>query len=202
MKKTTLSLVSILTLSGLAFAGGDIAPVEEPVVVAPVIDNSAFYLGLGIGEAAVNDDFTSEEFSATTIMLQAGYKYNQYVAVEGRYTFGLDTDYDPGNTGASSSDYNGDISSWGLYVKPMYPIGDFNLYALLGYGGVMLDDLAGGDAYEDGFQWGLGADYAVSEQFTVFIDYVALYDDTGFDYRAQLDDVDSDAWTLGVSYRF
>ncbi|MEA3434170.1 MAG: hypothetical protein U9R13_06270, partial [Campylobacterota bacterium] len=66
MKKTTLSLVSILTLSGLAFAGGDIAPVEEPVVVAPVIDNSAFYLGLGIGEAAVNDDFTSEEFSATT----------------------------------------------------------------------------------------------------------------------------------------
>ena len=34
MKKTTLSLVSILALSGLAFAGGDIAPVE-PVVETP-----------------------------------------------------------------------------------------------------------------------------------------------------------------------
>jgi len=202
MKKTTLSLVSILTLSGLAFAGGDIAPVE-PVVEAPVvIEPGPFYLGLGIGDAAVNDDFTNEEFSATTIMLQAGYQYNAYVAVEGRYTLAVNTDYDPGNTGASSSGYDGDFSSWGLYVKPMYPIGDFSLYALLGYGGVMLDDLAGGDAYEDGFQWGLGAGYAVSEQFTVFVDYVSLYDDTGFDYRAQLDDVDSDTWTVGMSYKF
>ncbi|NOR55223.1 MAG: outer membrane beta-barrel protein [Sulfurovum sp.] len=201
MKKTTLSIVSILALSGLAFAGGDFAPVE-PVVEVVVIEPSPFYLGLGIGDAAVNDDFTSEEFSTTTLMLQAGYQYNPYIAVEGRYTFGLDTDYAPGNTGALSSDYDGDFSSWGLYVKPMYPIGDFSLYALLGYGGVMLDDLAGGDAYESGFQWGLGAGYAVSEQFTVFVDYVSLYDDTGFDYRAQLDDVDSDTWTFGMSYRF
>ena len=202
MKTTTLSLISILALSRLAFAGGDIAPVEEPVIVAPVIDNSAFYLGLGIGDATVNDDFTSEEFSATTLMLQAGYQYNQYVAVEGRYTFAVNTDYTPGNTTASSSDYDGDFSSWGVYVKPMYPIGDFTLYALLGYGGVMLDDLVGGDAYEDGFQWGLGAGYAFSEQISIFVDYVSLYDDTGFDYRAQFDDVDSDTWTVGMSYKF
>ncbi len=47
MKKTTLSIVSILALSGLAFAGGDIAPVieEEPIVV----ERSPLYLGLGIG---------------------------------------------------------------------------------------------------------------------------------------------------------
>jgi len=202
MKKTTLSIVSILALSGVAYAGGDIVPVE-PIVETPVLmKQSPFYLGLGIGSAEVNDDFSSEEFSSTTLMLQAGYQYNPYIAVEGRYTFGLDTDYDPGNTGALSSDYDGDFSSWGLYVKPMYPIGDFSLYALLGYGGIMLDDLAGGDAYESGFQWGLGADYAINENFSVFLDYVTLYDDTGFDYRAQLDDVDADTWTLGVSYRF
>ncbi len=202
MKKTTLSIVSILALSGLAFAGGDIAPVE-PVVETPVVmEQSPFYLGVGIGTAAVNDDDTDEEFESTTLMLQAGYQYNPYLALEGRYTFGVDTDYDPGNTGGYSSDYDGDFSSWGLYVKPMYPIGDFSLYALLGYGGVMLDDLAGGDAYEDGFQWGLGADYAVNDNFSIFVDYVKLYDDTGFDYRAKNDDVDSDTWTLGVSYRF
>jgi opacity protein-like surface antigen len=201
MKKSILSLVSILALSGLAYAGGDIAPVvEEPVVVME--DNSAFYLGIGIGDAAVNDDVTSEEFSATTIMLQAGYQYNEYVAVEGRYTFGLDTDYNQGNTNGMIGGYDGDFSSWGLYVKPMYPIGDFSVYALLGYGGVMLDDLAGGDAYESGFQWGLGAGYAFSEKISIFVDYVSLYDDTGFDYRAQLDDVDSDTWTVGMSYKF
>ena len=202
MKKTTLSIVSILALSGLAFGGGDIAPIEPVVETPVVVETSPFYVGIGIGTAAVNDDVTNEEFESTTLMLQAGYKFNQYVALEGRYTFGFDTDYDPGNTTASSSDYDGEFSSWGLYVKPMYPIGDFSLYALLGYGGVMLDDLAGGDAYEDGFQWGLGADYAVNDNFSIFVDYVKLYDDTGFDYRAKNDDVDSDTWTLGVSYRF
>ena len=202
MKKTTLSIVSILALNGLAFAGGDIAPVEPIVETPVVVEQSPFYLGIGIGTASVNDDDTSEEFEATTLMLQAGYQYNDYIALEGRYTFGLDMDYSPGNTNSSSGDYDGDFSSWGLYVKPMYPIGNFSLYALLGYGGVMLDDLAGGDAYESAFQWGLGASYAMSDNYSVFVDYVSLYDDTGFDYRARLDDIDSDTWTFGVSYRF
>lgn len=39
MKKLTLSLVSILALSGLSYAGGDIAPVE-PVVETPVVEDS------------------------------------------------------------------------------------------------------------------------------------------------------------------
>ncbi len=199
MKKITLSLVSILALSGTAIAGGDIAP-AEPVVETPiVVEQSPFYLGIGIGDASINDDDTSEEFSAMTLMLQAGYQYNEYMALEGRYTFGLDMDYSPGNT---NGDYDGDFSSWGIYLKPMYPVGNLNLYALLGYGGVMLDDVARGDAYESGFQWGLGASYAMGENYSVFVDYICLYDDTGFDYRARLDDVNSNTWTLGVSYKF
>ncbi len=203
MKNSILSLVSILALSGLSYAGGDIAPIEEPIVAAPVvIDNSAFYVGIGFGAASLNDDFTNEEISNNTVMLQAGYQYNEYVALEGRYTFGFNTDYDRGHLLDLFSDYDGDVSSWGIYVKPMYPIGDFTLYALLGYGGVMLDDLMLGDAYDDGFQWGLGAGYAVTEQISVFVDYVSLYDDTGFDYRAKNVDVDSDTWTVGISYKF
>ena len=202
MKKITLSVVSILALSGLAFAGGDIAPVEPVVETPMVVEKSPLYLGLGFGQAKVNNDDTSEEFKSTTMLLQAGYQYNEYIALEGRYTFGLNMDYSPGSTVSQSSDYNGDFSSWGLYVKPMYPIGDFSLYALFGYGGLMLDELAGGDAYESGFQWGVGADYAINDNISVFLDYVYLYDDTGFDYRARLDDVNSDTWTFGLSYKF
>lgn len=77
MKKTTLSIVSILALSGVSFAGGDIAPVE-PVVEEVVIEPSPFYLGFGIGYSTVNNDTTGEEFSSSTYMFQAGYQYNSY----------------------------------------------------------------------------------------------------------------------------
>lgn len=202
MKKTTLSIVSILALNGLVFAGGDIAPVE-PVIQTPIItEQSPFYLGIGLGNTTLNDDTTDEEFSSTGVMLQAGYQYNAYIALEGRYSFGFSTDYDQGTTNGIAGGYNGDLSNWGIYVKPMYPIGDFSVYALLGYGGVMLDDISGGDAYESGFQWGLGASYAINQRISLFVDYVSLYDDTGFDYVARLDDIDSDTWTVGLSYRF
>ena len=198
MKKVTLSLVSIMALSGLAFAGGDIEPVAEPIVEA--VDNSAFYIGLGMGGAELNVDATNEQFTSTALMLQAGYQYNEYVALEGRYSFGFSTDYDQGITTGLAT--YGDISSWGIYVKPMYPIGDFSIYGLLGYGGVMLSDVRNGDAYENGFQYGLGASYDVTENVSVFADYVWLYDDTGFDYVAISNDVDVNVWTLGVSYEF
>ncbi len=202
MKKLTFMLSEILLMSGFVMAGGDIVPVEEPVAVPVLVDNSAFYVGLGLGQGFVNDDQTQEEMKATTLMLQAGYQYNKYIAVEGRYTFGLSMDYAPGLTTNTPDDYDGDFSGWGIYLKPMYPMGDFSVYGLLGYGGVQLSDLEKGDAYASGFQWGFGAQYAVTDTIVVFADYVKLYDDTGFDYRAQLEDVDSDTWTIGLSYKF
>ena len=193
-----------MALSGVVYAGGDMTTVVEPVVEIPEVKEiSPFYIGLGMGEAYVNDDTTDEEISATTLMLQAGYKINEYMALEGRYTVNLgDPDYDSGNLTGIANGYDGDLSTWGVYVKPMYPIGKFSFYALLGYGEIMLEDLAGGDAVEDGFQWGVGASYALTEQVSIFADYVSLYDDKGFDYRAKLDDVDTDTWTVGFSYNF
>ncbi len=202
MNKRILFFAPMLALSGFSSADADSAPVEEPLLASLTSEESAFYMGLGLGGSYVNNDDTNEEMSSFSAMIQAGWQYNQYIALEGRYSFGLNMDYDPGNTGNSSSDYNGDLSSWGVYVKPMYPIGDFKVYALLGYGGVTLERLANGDAYESGFQWGLGAGYDFNEQLSVFVDYVSLYDDTGFDYRAKSDDVDAYTWALGVTYKF
>jgi len=201
MKKNVLSLVAVMALSTMAYAGGDVAPIEE--VPAPVVvDGSAFYIGLGFGSIDINNDTSNEKISSTTMVVQGGYQYNQYVAFEGRYTFGLNTDYDAGNIVNPQNIYNGTVYSWGIYVKPMYPVGDFSVYALLGYGGVQLQDILDGDAYETDFQWGLGAAYNFTEDISGFIDYVRLYDDTGFDYRATTADVASDVWTLGVTYKF
>ncbi len=49
LQKITFFIVSILALSGLAFAGGSIAPVEETIVEVPALEtNSGFLCRLGI----------------------------------------------------------------------------------------------------------------------------------------------------------
>ena len=102
MKKFNLSLVAVLAMSTFAVAGGDIAPVEEPVVVVPEVveelSTGAFYLGAAYGLLKSDSNFfdtsvANQTFDMnsdySTLMLQAGYKFNDYVAVEGRYWIGL-----------------------------------------------------------------------------------------------------------------
>ena len=209
MNKHILSLASILALSGVSFAGGDIAPVEEPVVVIPeaaVVDEGGFYLGAGLSGMKLGNDLTDEEFSATGLMLQAGYRYNRYIALEGRYTFHIgDVDYTHGNTiNPDYESYPTDFTNAAIYLKPIYPINNFSIYALLGYGEVALTNIPQGDAdrAESGFQWGLGAGYTFAQKVSVFVDYTQFYNGTGFDYRAMDADITADAWTLGVSYEF
>jgi len=210
MKRKIGSSVAILLLSQLVYGGGDIAPVSEPVAEVVTVDDSGVYLGLGMSYMALKNDFSKEEFSSKGVMFQAGYQFNKYVAVEGRYTKNVgNLEYDHGiSMNPDYSDYPGDFSNVAVYVKPMYAFDDFSVYALLGYGEVTLTDLphpstAGSvDRAEDGFQWGLGASYTFMDNVSVFVDYVKVYDDKGFDYRAQKADIDSELWTLGVSYRF
>jgi len=212
MKKRNLSIIAALALSTSLYAGGDITPAVEPVIpiieeTAPVND-SAFYVGLGLSLMSLEDDYTKEEFSAKGVTLQAGYQYNEYLALEGRFTRDVgDVDYDHGsiaNGGLNIDDYPTDFSNIGLYIKPMYTVDDFTAYALLGYGEVELTNIPQGDEdrTEAGFQWGLGASYLVFDNISIFIDYLRMYDDKGFDGRATNRDVLVDAWTLGVTYKF
>lgn len=205
-----------MALGGLSYAGGDTSAVVEPIIEVPstIEEVNHFYVGLGLSDMNLNNDFSDEEFSATGIMLQAGYQLNKYFAIEGRYTVNVgDLDYDHGNdsnlrNAIYDGDYPGDFSNFGLYVKPMYAFDNFAVYALLGYGEVSITNLpypdttGSVDRAEDGFQWGLGGEYTFMDDISIFVDYVRLYDDKGFDGRAQDADITSDLWTLGVSYKF
>lgn len=212
MKKITLSLVSLLMLSGLSYAGGDIEPVES--VEIPVVDNSAFYVGLGYGYFNQSSDnialsgVPDMEFEANTLLFQAGYQYNQYVAVEGRYWVGLGKITQDG--GLNPGDHSGDFDAWGIYVKPMYPVTeDFDIYALLGYADTSVSYASGEYWDTDGFSWGIGAQYAVTENVLLFADYVNLGTSDSFDYRSDpvvISDVDADidlyTFNVGISYKF
>lgn len=202
-------------MSTFAAAGGDIAPVE-PVVETPMVEEStgAFYVGIGYGAANYDTTITAtgltdepihasgdEDYSA--IMLQAGYKFNPYLAVEGRYWFGLDQDVGD-NTDLS-------VDTWGIYVKPMYPVTSaLDIYGLLGYADsdVELSDSDGSYSppYDtDGFSWGIGAAYAFSENLSLFVDYTSLFDDDNtfsIDTATVNFDDTITSWNFGVTYTF
>ena len=205
MKKITLSVVTIVTMSSLTFAGGDITPVVVPVGIDEV---RPFYVGIGLSAVSTRDSHTSLNFFSDKsrqdrtgdITIMAGYEFNPYVAVEGRYM---------------TSVFDEDVltrDSWGIYVKPQYPVNDeFSIYALLGYGGMTVDGKGSSliprnrsNVDDTGFQWGLGVSYEVMEDITIFADYVNIANDMGADifWGSLLSDVDSDALTVGVTYNF
>ena len=215
MKKFNLSLVALLAIGTFAVAGGDIAPVE-PVVETPVVEEStgAFYVGIGYGAANYDTTLTvtettyvpvraagDDDYSA--VMLQAGYKFNPYIAVEGRYWIGLDEDV------GNNLDLN--IDTWGIYLKPMYPVTEaFDIYGLLGYADSDAELSGGGNTVSppydmDGFSWGIGGAYSFTENLAVFVDYTSLYDDDNtvtYDLGTVNFDEEITSWNFGVTYTF
>lgn len=207
MKKITASIVAALAMNVFAFAGGDIAPVEPEVTVPEVVEAApfpgAFYVGLGYSYMNADVDGYGD-ISANSALLLAGYKYNQYLGLEARYTMNVD---DP-EVDSGYAEFDGregdDMTNIAIYLKGMYPVTEaIDVYALLGYGQVAFE--AGKydvDVSESGFQWGLGASYAVTENIGVFADYTRLYDDTGFDGELEGVDVVVDSINVGVTYTF
>jgi opacity protein-like surface antigen len=210
-KIITRFILLLLFFSSFGFAGTiDIPVANVPIPIEPEVDDDNLYLGLGISKMSLRDDVSDEEFSSVGVMLQLGYKINEYVAIEGRYTRNAtDVKYDHGNTNNPDfSDYPAQFSNIAAYIKPMYPLGAWNMYVLLGYGQVSLTNIPLGgagisaDRAESAFQWGAGVSYDVTDDVDVFVDYVRFYDDAGFDFRATTADVVADAFTFGVSYKF
>ncbi len=225
MKNITFSLVSILALSGLSFAGGNLAPVvpiEEPVMEAPVAaGSSAFYVGLGYSYLSSNrtavlnkpgDIFDGSvvkdtDSNANNIMLQAGYQINQYFAIEGRYTFSAgDFSLTHNHDHGLEEDADIDLSNVAIYLKPMYPIGNLSIYGLLGYGQIDREFNSEPSHTWDGsgFQWGAGLQYAVTEKISIFADYTLWYDEDGEPHERlpRLLDTDFSVISVGLTYRF
>ena len=204
MKRIILSICTVAAMSSLVFAGGsmkDVEPAVEPVVAIPVADEKPFYVGVALSAVSTRDASISMDFfdpkdgqdRLGNITFIGGYTFNEYIGVEGRYT-----------TTISDEDLV-EMDGWSLFLKPQYPVSEnFFVYALVGFGGVTMDGVNGSgvDVDDTGFQWGLGMGYSMTESFDVFVDYTSLAADMdGIYYNGALE-VDADAITLGVNYKF
>ncbi len=207
MKKSFLSIVTILSLSSSAYAYSDVERAQaEKEAIEVRLDDNRFYAGFGVSYISLINDLSKEEFTATGQSVHAGYQYGKYIAIEGRYTINAgNVSYSSGTTGALDlADYPTDFTNMGLYAKVIYPMDNISIYGLMGYGEVGLtnipiDDV---DRAESGFQWGGGIAYMIGDSFEVFVDYLFLYSGQGFDYLALQADQDATLITLGLSYKF
>ncbi len=140
MKSITLSAVVFLAMSTFAIAGGNEVPVEVPVVEVEEVVVSDAGLYIGVAYAYIENETTitngvNGEVEFKGFMLQAGYKINPYIAVEGRYWDAGDEKLSMSNPIDHPDTVDTQFDAWGIYVKPMYPVTEaFDLYALLGWG--------------------------------------------------------------------
>ncbi len=211
MNKIVLSVCTMIAMSSLVVAGGgmkEVAPAVEPVIVIPAVDESSVYVGIGIAAVSTRDadvsiDFIDEKGGQDrlgNVSLLAGYDFNHYIAVEGRYTTSI------------ADEDSVEMDGWSLFVKPQYTFDDsnFKIYALLGFGGVTLDSTNSADIVDvddTGFQWGIGAAYSFGEymdnnDLALFVDYTSLASEMEGIYWNGALETDVDAVTVGLTYKF
>ncbi len=218
-KEILLPILAVIGLSSLAMANNFDG--ESSEIYYPQEPISHFYIGAAYGMVSVEDDYIYEtryglynehtEIDFDTLMLQAGYQYNSYLAVEYRYWFSMsDGDYSLSSGWIPDAGSYSDFDAWGLYLKPMYPVtNEFSIYGLLGFSGVAVDGELGWDLLnENSFSWGIGASFDFTPNISVFVDYVLLYDDTfdNYGYYNYYDynpgDTNVDTINFGLSYKF
>ncbi len=171
-------------------AGGAIAPVEEPVVLIPVVEKN-FYVG-GNVQAVLGDraDFLGTDMldnAAWGVGIQGGYTFLRSgdfsTSVEARYSYAW-ADRTLGDTGILSG-----------FIKPAYDFGPVSGYALLGYSEVDIDALG----TSDGFAWGLGVSGDINDDIELFVDYTVNPD---FDHGYNFSEFDNEVITVGMNYKF
>jgi len=244
--KLKSSIIAIIALSSMSFAGGDIGGVTtfenndmvaaeieavEPAPMDTTIDTSkptttttpavakkevvketpklvektsskvGPYIGIALTEMGVSlndevnlfeDKFNQDRQDAITLV--AGYNFMEYLGAELRASLAV-----------AGDDYGNDkLREYGIYLKPQYDIlqsssntGSLNIYGLLGYSSINLSDPSPirFKGTNSGFSYGGGLDYGITENISVFTDYVNyLSDKSGSD----------STWgaNLGVRYNF
>jgi opacity protein-like surface antigen len=208
--KIQLSLTALILSSSLALAGGDLAPIEPEIIIPtvpimaevipePEPQKSGVYIGLGYSCMQMTADTPDEEYMGDEVSGNIGYKFNENLALEARYTHSIgDINYKRWDKEYDIADSS--LSNLGIYLKPQLNLAGLGLYALIGYGQVKIEDAT--DAFtENTFQYGVGTSFDISE-VTMFVDYRRLYDGEGFAELTRTQDVAVNSFTVGLNYEF
>lgn len=122
------------------------------------------YIGGGIGTSVFDDDGAfsgfSQDDSDSTLILFGGYKFFEYLSVEGRYS-------NFGSFDVGGADF--DVSALSVHAVGTVPFGTsgWELYGQLGLGTVNFDFGSFGDEDESAVAGGIGVRYSPSRNFSI-----------------------------------
>ena len=188
------SMILIGTAS-MAFAAGVSEPTMEPVPIivaqAPVMvadDWTGFYLGGGIGTGEVTFG-TDTPLDSNDLSVHAGYMYDM-----GSIVVGGELEYERMDFKDTGDKF--DASVLRLKGRVGYDAGPFLPYLTAGGARLMIED--GSDISDNGYFYGLGAEYAVNDNFRVGGEILQHE----FEEFNDGDDVSAKTVALRVSYSF
>ena len=174
MKMFTLSkIVAVLAAASVGlYAGGHVAqPLQETMSVVPMVKQETFtgsyYAGVGINAAGSESYFYGPD-TTLGLVFRGGYDYSKYMGIEVRAMKGVKDLDDLG------MDY-----SYGLYLKPQYPLTPSSrLYGLLGYSKTkiaydnepLINGIRRNTTTQSGFSFGGGFEYRLNKKWSLFAD--------------------------------
>ena len=196
LRNFTYSSALLLGTASTAFAGGMAEPVTAPTAVVPVPvvavssnDWTGFYVGGSVGQGTVSEN-GSNDTDANVYGVNVGYMRDL-----GSLVVGGELDYSRFNLDGTSDTY--DVAVTRLKGRVGYDAGAFLPYITAGGANLSLND--GSDASDTGYFYGIGADYAVNDNFLVGGEVLQHefdnFDDSGVDLSAK-------TLALRVSYKF
>jgi opacity protein-like surface antigen len=202
MKKTTSLALTILVFTYIS-----------PVLAT---ENSSWYVGGLYTAQKISLSTTGRDFNTAGIV--AGYQYNNYFALETRFskgTSGNTFNYDFRDFPDESFDTDIDYQAT-ILIKASYRFTEkFNIYATTGYSKTKIDQeildptvdsegmLIGVNTSkftftESGFTYGLGLNYKVTNNVNLFVDYLILPNWEPFSTNSE----NWDSINIGFNYTF
>ncbi|MFT7059213.1 MAG: opacity protein-like surface antigen [Pseudorhodobacter sp.] len=180
------TLASLLTAP--AFAGGLNTAIEEPALAPPVFveparadgDWTGFYAGAQLGYGDVDSDGAGSDGDGALGGLHAGYRQDF-----GNFVGGVEFDFDLSQIDLGATDELDNITR--LKLLGGYDFGRTLVYGTVG-AAYANATIAGVDGSDDGYFFGVGADYQLNDKWTIGGEIVQNrfddFDGTGTDIEA------------------
>ncbi len=168
-------------------------PVAAPAPIPTGRDWTGFYAGGSLGYGDVDVDGVDGDFEGLTFGGHAGYNYDLGSIVVGGELEAMGTNDFTLDGGDLELD-----TVLRAKVRAGYDAGAYLPYVTAGWAQATVDGGAAGELEDDGYFYGVGLDYALSDAFTVGGEYLR-HEFEDFDGGG---DIQADTVALRVSYNF